>query len=91
MAAPLANMSASPLHRYYPPSVELPHFTENQTPVLSLIGQFGFLWAAVVGVACITIRKVRPAASTSDQLAFVWMCLSKCLGHHDPDNTDRGK
>ncbi|KAE8143085.1 Emopamil-binding protein [Aspergillus pseudotamarii] len=58
------------------PTVELPHFTENQTSVLSLIGQFGFLWAAVVGIGCMTIRQVRPSASTSDQLTFVWMCLT---------------
>ncbi|PLB34534.1 EXPERA domain-containing protein [Aspergillus candidus] len=69
-------MSTSPLHRYYPPSVALPHFTENNTSVISLIGQFGFLWAAVLGIALITIRKVRPTAPTSDQVAFVWMCLT---------------
>ncbi|PKY07349.1 Emopamil-binding protein [Aspergillus campestris IBT 28561] len=69
-------MSTSPLHRYYPPSVDLPLFAENNTSVISLIGQFGFLWAAVLGIALITIRKVRPTASTSDKVAFVWMCLT---------------
>ena len=72
-------MSTSPLHRYYPPSAELPHFAENKTSVISLISQFGFLWAAVVGIALLTIRKVRPSASTSDKVAFVWMCLSMYL------------
>ncbi|PLN84111.1 Emopamil binding protein-domain-containing protein, partial [Aspergillus taichungensis] len=72
-------MSTLPPHRYYPPSAPLPHFAENETSVISLIGQFGLLWAAVLGLALITIRRVRPTAPISDQLAFVWMCLKYSL------------
>ena len=64
-------------HRYYPTSLQIPHYTENETSVLSLIAQFGFLWAAVLVIALFIIRRVRPTASRSDQLTFVWMCLSK--------------
>ncbi|KAE8418974.1 Emopamil-binding protein [Aspergillus pseudocaelatus] len=63
-------------HQYYPTTIHLPHFTTNETWVVSLIAQFGFLWAAVLGTAFLTIRRVRPNASRSDKLAFVWMCLT---------------
>ncbi|RJE25775.1 Emopamil binding protein [Aspergillus sclerotialis] len=63
-------------HRYYPPSLQLPHYTENKTSVLSLIAQFGFLWASVIVIALFIIRRVRPTSSRSDQLTFTWMCLT---------------
>lgn len=63
-------------HHYHPPTIRLPRYAANETSVLSLIAQFGFLWAAVLGIAFIVIQRVRPAASRSDQLAFIWMCLS---------------
>lgn len=64
------------VHSYYPPSIDLPHYVDNESSVISLIVQFGSLWAAVLGISFIAIRRVRPTASRSDQLAFVWMCLS---------------
>lgn len=63
-------------HYYYPPTIRLPHYSANETSVLSLITQFGFLWAAVLGIAFIVIRRTRPTVSRSDQLSFIWMCLS---------------
>ncbi|KAL4789435.1 Emopamil-binding protein [Aspergillus venezuelensis] len=63
-------------HLYYPLGLQLPHFTENETPVLSMITQFGLLWAAVIGIGYLTISRVTPTCSVADQLAFVWMCLS---------------
>ncbi|KAB8072616.1 Emopamil-binding protein [Aspergillus leporis] len=63
-------------HQYYPPGIHLPHYVPNGTSTLSLIVQFGLLWTAVLGVAFIAIRRVRPMASGSDQLAFIWMCLT---------------
>lgn len=63
-------------HPYYPPTIQLPHYVENETSVLSLISQFGFLWAAVLGLALVIIQRARPTASRSDRIAFAWMCLS---------------
>ncbi|KAE8343444.1 hypothetical protein BDV24DRAFT_129250 [Aspergillus arachidicola] len=63
-------------HQYYPPTIHLPHFAANETSVVSVIAQFGFLWAAVLGTAFLVIRRVRPTASRADKLAFVWMCLT---------------
>ncbi|GES60269.1 emopamil binding protein [Aspergillus terreus] len=62
-------------HPFYPPTIQLPHYVTNASQVLSLISQFAFLWAAVIGIAFLVIRNVRPTASRSDQLAFVWMWL----------------
>ncbi|KAE8153801.1 emopamil binding protein [Aspergillus avenaceus] len=72
----MANMTSMISHQYFPPTILLPHYAANETSVLSLIGQFGVLWVAVLGSALILIRRVRPTASGSDQLAFVWMCLT---------------
>ncbi|KAF7157619.1 hypothetical protein CNMCM5623_001993 [Aspergillus felis] len=71
-----SNMTTMIPHDYYPPTLRLPHYTTNETSVLSLIAQFGFLWATVLGIAFIVIQRVRPAASRSDRLAFIWMCLT---------------
>ncbi|PYH46367.1 EXPERA domain-containing protein [Aspergillus saccharolyticus JOP 1030-1] len=72
----MANLTASITHHYHPTTIHLPHYASNNTPVLSLIAQFGFLWVAVLGAALVTIRRSRPTASKSDQSAFVWMCLT---------------
>ncbi|RAL06830.1 EXPERA domain-containing protein [Aspergillus homomorphus CBS 101889] len=72
----MANRTESIPHHYYPSTIQLPHYTTNETPVLSLIAQFGFLWAAVLGIALLIIRRTRPTASRSDQVAFIWMCLT---------------
>ena len=81
-------MTLSITHRYYPPSLQLPHYTENETSVLSLIAQFGFLWASVIAIALFIIRRVRPTSSRLDQLTFTWMCLSTVMlaQHWDPVN-----
>ncbi|KAE8375729.1 Emopamil-binding protein [Aspergillus bertholletiae] len=63
-------------HQYHPTTIHLPHFAANETSVVSLIAQFGFLWAAVLGAAGLILQRVRPKASRSDQLAFGWMCLT---------------
>lgn len=63
-------------HPYYPPTIHLPHYAQNKASVLSLIAQFGLLWAAVLGLALVGIQRARPAASRSDRVAFAWMCLS---------------
>lgn len=63
-------------HNYYPPSIHLPHYVPNESSVLSLIFQFGVLWAAVLGFSFALICRLRPASSLSDRLAFTWMCLS---------------
>ena len=70
------NESVDLPHPYFPPSIHLPHYVQNETSVLSLITQFGFLWAAVLGVAVVGIQRARPTASRSDRVAFAWMCLS---------------
>ncbi|KAJ6118642.1 hypothetical protein N7471_013262 [Penicillium samsonianum] len=72
----LVNAATSDSHNYYPPTILLPHYVDNESSSLSIIIQFGFLWAAVLGGASITISRVRPTASQSDKLAFVWMCLT---------------
>ncbi|KAB8230928.1 EXPERA domain-containing protein [Aspergillus alliaceus] len=80
-------------HQYYPPGVHLPHFVANETSVVSLIAQFGVLWAAFLGGGFLIIRRVRPTASRSDKLAFVWMSLTGFIHlffeayfviHHEP-------
>ncbi|CRL28554.1 Emopamil-binding [Penicillium camemberti] len=78
MADPVqfTNTATSVSHNYYPPTIHLPQYVDNETPAVSIIIQFGFLWAAVLGTALIIICRVRPTASKSDKLAFVWMCLS---------------
>ena len=63
-------------HNYYPPSINLPHYVANESSVLSLIFQFGVLWAAVSGISFALICYLRPSLSLSDRVAFVWMCLS---------------
>lgn len=75
----LSNESAAVSHPYYPQTVHLPHYVRNETTVFSLVAQFGFLWAAVMSIAFIAIRRIRPTASRSDQIAFTWMCLSTYL------------
>ena len=72
----LSNKSIAVPHPYYPQTIHLPHYVRNETAVFSLIAQFGFLWAAVVGIAFVAIRRIRPTTSRSDQIAFTWMCLS---------------
>ncbi|KAJ5828139.1 uncharacterized protein N7525_006392, partial [Penicillium rubens] len=78
MADPLqlANAATSVSHNYYPPTIHLPQYVDNESSAISIIIQFGFLWAAVLGLALIIISRVRPTASQSDKLAFVWMCLT---------------
>ncbi|KAA8645118.1 hypothetical protein EYZ11_012390 [Aspergillus tanneri] len=68
--------TSNSIHSYYPLGTNLPHYVANQDGTLSLIVQFGALWAAAIGIAYIIIRRVRPTASTSDQGAFLWMCLT---------------
>ncbi|CAG8903245.1 unnamed protein product [Penicillium egyptiacum] len=72
----LANAANSVSHNYYPPTIHLPKYVDNESSAVSIIIQFGFLWAAVVGMAFVVICRLRPNASQSDKLAFVWMCLS---------------
>ncbi|KAJ5881955.1 uncharacterized protein N7529_000627 [Penicillium soppii] len=70
---------ASPImtsHNYYPTSIQLPDYVANESSVLSLILQFGILWAAVVGFSFTLICRMRPSLSLSDRVAFTWMCLS---------------
>ncbi|CAI7632108.1 unnamed protein product [Penicillium palitans] len=78
MADPVqfTNTATSVSHNYYPPTIHLPQYVDNETPAVLIIVQFGFLWAAVLGTALIIICRVRPTASKSDKLAFVWMCLT---------------
>jgi len=71
----MANTTMVP-HNYYPPSIQLPHYSVNEDSVISLIARFGVFWVAVSGVAALLITRLRPASSVSDRIAFVWMCLS---------------
>lgn len=64
------------LHSYYPLGIHIPGYLPNESSVPSLIGQFALLWAAIVGIAWLTISRSRPDASIADHLAFVWFCLS---------------
>ena len=73
----LANAAISVSHNYYPPTILLPQYVDNESSAIAIIIQFGFLWAAVLGTAMVIISRVRPTASQSDKLAFVWMCLSE--------------
>ena len=73
----LANAATLVSHKYYPPTIHLPQYVDNESSAISIIIQFGFLWVAVLGIALIIIFRVRPTASQSDKLAFVWMCLSE--------------
>jgi hypothetical protein len=75
----LTNATASIIHDYYPPTIHLPHYVANEGSVASLIARFGVLWTAVLGGAFATLYHVRPTASRSDQVAFVWMCFSLFL------------
>ncbi|KAL4898157.1 emopamil binding protein [Aspergillus ambiguus] len=68
--------TTSTTHLYYPPAIQLPHLVANETPVFVLIAKFGFLWAAVIGLAILVVCRLRPAASQSDKLAFIWMSLT---------------
>ena len=63
-------------HGYYPNSILLPHYVANESSVLSLISQFGVLWAVVIVGSFGLITRLRPALKTTDHVAFVWMCLS---------------
>ncbi|KAL4939424.1 hypothetical protein BDV06DRAFT_214308 [Aspergillus oleicola] len=63
-------------HSYYPSGLQLPHYTGNKTPVVSMIAQFGVFWAAVLGIGYLIVRSVAPTSNASDQVAFVWMCLT---------------
>ncbi|CAG8947215.1 unnamed protein product [Penicillium salamii] len=63
-------------HNYYPPSIELPHFVDNESPVIPLILRFGVLWAAVIVGSYSLITHLRPTYKLSDRIAFVWMCLT---------------
>lgn len=73
------NATTTITHNYYPPTIQLPHYVANDGTVPSLIARFGALWATLVGGAFATIYYVRPRASRSDQIAFIWMCFSGCL------------
>jgi hypothetical protein len=63
-------------HDYYPPWISLPHYTPNESSVISLITQFGLQWGFVLVASFLLIGRLRPTASTSDRVAFTWMCLS---------------
>ncbi|KAJ5970409.1 uncharacterized protein N7479_000327 [Penicillium vulpinum] len=78
MATPVQFNNTATLvsHAYYPPNILLPQYVDNESSPVWLIVQFGFLWVFVLVAASITISRVRPTASQSDKLAFVWMCLT---------------
>ncbi|KAH8692321.1 putative cholestenol delta-isomerase [Talaromyces proteolyticus] len=71
--------TSAPLHPYYPLGVHIPGYIENVNSVVTLIGQFAVLWAAVVGLAWVTIGFLRPGAKYADRLAFVWFCLTASI------------
>ncbi|KAJ5327876.1 emopamil binding protein [Penicillium brevicompactum] len=66
-------------HGYYPNSILLPHYVANESSVLSLISQFGVLWAVVIVGSFGLITRLRPALKTTDHVAFAWMCLTGCI------------
>ncbi|GAM40370.1 cholestenol delta-isomerase [Talaromyces pinophilus] len=67
------------LHSYYPLGIHIPGYLPNESSVPSLIGQFALLWAAIVGIAWLTISRSRPDASNADRLGFVWFCLTASI------------
>jgi hypothetical protein len=74
------NMNSTPIsHNYYPPWITLPHYTPNESTVISLITRFGFQWGFVLGASFFLIGRLRPTASLSDRIAFTWMCLSMSI------------
>ncbi|KKA16715.1 hypothetical protein T310_9669 [Rasamsonia emersonii CBS 393.64] len=66
-------------HPYYPLGVELPGYLANESSVLSLVGRFAVCWVTVLGIAFLIINRVRPSASRSDRLAFLWFCLTASI------------
>lgn len=80
-----SNMTTAFPHPYYPLGVELPGYLANESSVLSLVGRFAVCWVTVLGIAFLIINRVRPSASRSDRLAFLWFCLSRSfMSSHSP-------
>lgn len=80
-----ANVTAAFPHPYYPLGVQLPGYLANEISVLSLICRFAVCWVAVLSIAFLIINRVRPSASRSDRLAFLWFCLSRSsMSIHSP-------
>ncbi|KAJ6004530.1 emopamil binding protein [Penicillium canescens] len=70
-------MNSTPIsHNYYPPWITLPHYTPNESTVISLITRFGLQWGFVLSASFFLIGRLRPTASLSDRIAFTWMCLT---------------
>ncbi|KAJ5297561.1 emopamil binding protein [Penicillium antarcticum] len=63
-------------HIYYPPGISLPHYTPNESSVLSLITRFGLQWLFVLCASFFFIGRLRPTVCLSDRIAFTWMCLT---------------
>jgi hypothetical protein len=73
-------MNSTPIsHNYYPPWITLPHYTPNESTVISLITRFGLQWGFVLSASFFLIGRLRPTASLSDRIAFTWMCLSMSI------------
>ncbi|KAF2396469.1 EBDP4, emopamil-binding protein [Trichodelitschia bisporula] len=66
-------------HPYYPPSTLLPNYVPNSWHFLTLLGTFAAGCTAVLGVAGLGARSLRPDLRGSELATVLWFVLSGCI------------
>ena len=65
-------------HPYYPTDAILSGtFIPNHRSVPHLITTFAAGWAVILGLTLLTVRRVNPKLSVSDQALVLWFVLSE--------------
>ena len=84
-------MDTTPLHPYYPRTLELGHYVPNRIPMMTLLGIVGSAFTAIVAISFLSARLLKNR-SAFDSGRFSWfiMCaLMHCLfegywlSHHE--------
>ncbi|RMJ24130.1 EBP domain protein [Aspergillus sp. HF37] len=66
-------------HPYYPVDAEVPGYSENESPLLEILGVAGTSVVMLLAVTLVAISKMRPTLSKADRLAILWFVLSGSL------------
>lgn len=66
-------------HPYYPPTVAIPHYVPNTTPVIRLLVMFGGIVGVVVMAAFYSVRVGKGGSRQADRFAAAWFALCMYL------------
>lgn len=67
----------SPVHPYYPVTIEVVGYLANELSVPILLGIFAAGCAAIVGITLLIVRAVHPRLPGSDKAAIMWFMICK--------------